>query len=156
MGEEFDVSARGIQHQMLEETRKAYGEVGFERWLKPMYVGTIDSADGYARASDPYGDTIEIFLRFGGERVTEATFQTNGCGASIVCGSFAAELSIGKTPDEIAQITGETILRALGDLPEGERQCAFLAAETLHEAIRVYLENQRRRRGSGCLTESRI
>jgi nitrogen fixation NifU-like protein len=105
-------------------------------------VGTIGRPDGYARVSGSCGDTMEIFLKFAGERVKEATFQTNGCGASIVCGSFAAELSIGKNPDEIAQITGETILRILGDLPKEDRHCAFLAAETLQQTLENYLKEQ--------------
>ena len=142
MTDEFDDFARGLQTQILEETRKAYGQVAFERWLKPLYVGTIGRPDGYARVSASCGDTMEIFLKFAGERVKEATFQTNGCGASIVCGSFAAELSIGKNPDEIAQITGETILRIVGDLPKEDRHCAFLAAETLQQTLENYLKEQ--------------
>jgi nitrogen fixation NifU-like protein len=142
MADEFDHFARGLQIQILEETRKAYGQVAFERWIKPLYVGTIGRPDGYARVSGSCGDTMEIFLKFAGERVKEATFQTNGCGASIVCGSFAAELSIGKNPDEIAQITGETILRILGDLPKEDRHCAFLAAETLQQTLENYLKEQ--------------
>jgi nitrogen fixation NifU-like protein len=144
--EDFDIFAKGLQHRMLEETRKAYGPVAFERWLKPLYVGTIDRPDGYARVSGSYGDTMEIFLRFGGGRVKEATFQTNGCGAGIVCGSITAELSIGKNPDELTKITGETILKILGDLPKEDRHCAFLAAKTLQETLENYLKKQYRNR----------
>jgi nitrogen fixation NifU-like protein len=149
MEDEFNDSARGLQQQMLQETRKAYGQVAFERWLKPLYVGTISRPDGYARVSGSRGDTMELYLRFGGNRVKEATFQTNGCGAGIVCGSFAAELSIGKNPEEIAQISGEIILRFFGDLPEEDRHCAFLAAETLQEAVGRYLKQNRKRATSG-------
>jgi hypothetical protein len=51
MADEFDDFTSGLQNQILEETRKAYGQVAFERWLKPLYVGTIDMPDGYARIS---------------------------------------------------------------------------------------------------------
>lgn len=151
MEDEYSDSARGLQQRMLEQLRKAYGEAAFERWLRPLYVGTIDRPDGYARVSGSRGDTMELYLRFGGNRVKEAAFQTNGCGAGIVCGSFAAELSVGKDPEEIAQITGETILGFFGDLSEEDRHCAFLAAETLQEAVEGYLK----KRGRRCATPGR-
>ena len=57
----------------------------------------------------------------------------------MVCGSFAAELALGKTLDELVEITSETILKILGSFPEESRHCAFLAAETLQEALNDYM-----------------
>jgi nitrogen fixation NifU-like protein len=82
---------------------------------------------------------MEIFLRLEGDRVKEASFFTDGCGSSTVCGSFAAELALGRTPDELIDITGERILEILGGLPEEDRHCAFLAAEALQEALNAYM-----------------
>ena len=82
---------------------------------------------------------MEIFLLFEDDRVRRASFQTNGCGTSIVCASFAAEMAIGKHPDEILSITGEVILEKLGGLPEEDRHCAFLASESLQEALHSYM-----------------
>jgi nitrogen fixation NifU-like protein len=72
--------------------------------------------------------------------VKEASFLTDGCGSSGVCGSFAAELALDKTPDEITNVTGEYILEVLGGLPEEDRRCAFLAAETLQSALEDYMK----------------
>lgn len=143
MSDELDDFARELQNQIYEETRKTYGQVAFERWLKPLYVGVMDDPDGYARVTGSCGDTMEIFLRFEKDLVKDAAFQTDGCGPSTVCGSFAAELALGKGPDEVAEITGETILEILGGLPEQDRHCAFLAAETLQEALADYMRKQR-------------
>jgi nitrogen fixation NifU-like protein len=85
---------------------------------------------------------MQIFLKFQGDRVTEATFQTDGCGSSTVCGSFAAELALGRSPEELTEITGESILDILGGLPEEDRHCAFLAAGTLQEALDSYMKKQ--------------
>jgi nitrogen fixation NifU-like protein len=135
----------GLQNQIFEETRAAYGEVAFERWLKPLHVGAMDNADGYSRITGKCGDTMEFFLKFENDRVKEATFQTDGCGSSTVCGSFAAELALGKSPDELVEITGEMILAVLGGLPEEERHCAFLASEALQEALDKYMREQIKR-----------
>ena len=61
---------------------------------------------------------IHLSLSFKNDRVKEATFQTDGCGSSTVCGSFAAELALGKNPDELAAVAGETILEILGACPK--------------------------------------
>ncbi|MCF8082582.1 MAG: iron-sulfur cluster assembly scaffold protein, partial [Deltaproteobacteria bacterium] len=79
------------------------------------------------------------------DRVKAASFQTDGCGSSSVCGSFAAEMALGKTPDELVDVTGEAILQKLGGLPEEDQHCAFLAGETLQEALHNYMVKQRNR-----------
>ena len=79
------------------------------------------------------------FLKFEKNKVKAATFLTDGCGSSTVCGSFGAELALGKTPDELVEITGETILKILGKFPEENRHCAFLAADTLQDALNDYM-----------------
>jgi nitrogen fixation NifU-like protein len=149
VADEFDYFAKTLQNQINKETREAYGQVAFERWLKPLYVGVMPNPEGYGCVKGTCGDTMEIFLRFEKERVKEATFQTDGCGSSIVCGSFAAELAHGKSPDEIAEITGEMILEFLGGLPKEDRHCAFLAAETLQNALEDYMKIQFRKDDPG-------
>ena len=133
---------RTLQKQIFEETKMAYEMAAFERWRNPLYMGAMDNPDGYARVTGPCDDTMEIFLKFEKDRVVEASFQTDGCGSSAVCGSFAAEMAIGKTPDEILDVTGNAILERLGGLPKDEGHCAFLAGETLQEAIGNYMINQ--------------
>lgn len=138
MSKDIDDFVEGLQNQIYEETRASYGDVGFERWLNPQYMGAIENPNGYGRITGPCGDTMTIFLRFEDNRVKEARFQTDGCGASVVCGSFAAELALEKKPDEVLDITDETILGVLGGLPEEEKHCALLAANTLKAAISDY------------------
>jgi nitrogen fixation NifU-like protein len=142
MKDKLDVFLEQLQERINEETRAAYGQKGFERWLNPLYRGVLENPDGYARITGSCGDTMEIFLRFENDRVKEATFQTDGCGSSTVCGSFAAELALGKNPDELAEVVGETILDILGGLPEEELHCAYLAAETLQAALDHYMRNR--------------
>jgi len=149
MSDTFDDFVDELQHQIDEEMRAEYGQVAYERWLKPLFVGTLDNPDGYACITGYCGDTVEIFLRFEHKRVKEARFRTDGCAASIVCGSFASELACGKNEEELADINGDTILGILGGLPEDSRHCAFLAAATLQEALRDYRENLGRRRRLG-------
>ena len=142
MGNDLDEFVSELQEQIYQETKEAYGEEGFERWLNMRYMGSMPDADGYARLTGTCGDTMEIFLKFEDGRVKEASFLTDGCGSSAVCGSFAAEMAIGKTPDELLEVTGEAILERLGRLPKEEEHCAYLAGETLQEALNDYMTKQ--------------
>lgn len=139
---DFDKFTKNLQNQIYEETRESYGDVAFKRWLNPLFMGPMDNPDGYGCINGSCGDTMQIYLRFKGDKVKDASFETDGCGSSTLCGSFAAELAFGKTPDEIIDITGETIINILGGLPEEESHCAFLAAETLQEALDHYMKRK--------------
>jgi len=82
---------------------------------------------------------MEIWLQVRDSVIHEATFTTDGCGTSIASGSMVTELALGKKVREALQIRQSDVLDALGGLPEDSRHCAFLAANTLGEAIRDYL-----------------
>lgn len=147
MNDSLDNFVKELQDQIYQETKDAYGEVCFKRWLEPLYMGRMENADGHGRVTGSCGDTIEIFLKFDEDKVANASFRTDGCGSSTVCGSFAAELALGRTPDEIVDITGEKILEILGGLPEEDRHCAFLAADSLQEALNDHMVKQRGAKG---------
>jgi len=138
MSEKLDDFVKDLQNEINEDAVKAYGQKGFERWRNPLYMKSMGNPDGYGCITGPCGDTMKIFLKFEKGRVKEASFQTDGCGSSMICGSFAAELAIGKNPDELRNITKETILDTIGGLPEEEQHCALLAANTLHRALGSY------------------
>lgn len=139
MPDNIDAFVEKLQEQIFTETRQAFGEAGFERWRNPLFRGPLDQADAHAQLTGNCGDTMQIFLKFKSNRVSAAAYLTDGCGSSTVCGSFAAEMAIGKNTDELMEITGEAILGRIGRFPEEDRHCAFLAAETLQEALNQYM-----------------
>jgi NifU-like protein involved in Fe-S cluster formation len=114
-------------------------EVAVYQWLHSLQWKGEGEPDGQASLTGKCGETIEIYLTFNGERVREAAYRTNGCISSKVCAALAAQMARGKTPDEIAEITAQSILEFLGEFPKGEEHCAFLAAETLQEALHRYM-----------------
>lgn len=133
-----------LKKDILEETKRAYGEKVFDRWRNPLYEGALQNPDGYACLRSSCGDSMEVFLKFDGERVSRASFRTAGCGAGAVCGSYVAELALHKGPEEILQITGESILARLGGLPQEEEPMAALAADTLHAALQDFMGKHER------------
>ncbi len=140
MSDKLDDFLTNLQDEIFEDTLKIYGEKAYQRWRNPLYMNSIQNPDGYGRVTGPCGDTMEIFLKFKEGKVSDASFQTDGCGPSQICGSFAAELALGKNTDELKKITNETILNVIGGLPEEDQHCALLAANTLQEAIAHFLK----------------
>lgn len=143
MADDFDSIIDKLQNQIFEEAKEALGELGFQRWRNPIYRGRMDNPNAHARIKGTCGDTMEIFLKFEQGRVKDASFSTDGCASSTVCGSLAAEMAIGKDPEQLSKITGDTILKILGRFPKEDEHCAFLAAETLQEALNNYMTQKR-------------
>jgi nitrogen fixation NifU-like protein len=142
MADALDEFVHELQEKIYEEAKTTYGEEAFQRWLHPGNQGPMEDPDGYAVLTGSCSDTMQIFLKFKDGIVSEATYQTDGCGSSSVCGSFAAEMAVGKDPDDLLSITGEAIIARLGGIPDEDRHCAFLAAETLQAALNDYMIKQ--------------
>jgi nitrogen fixation NifU-like protein len=130
-----------LQAEIFEDAKHALGERGFQRWRNPKFNGRMDDPDGYGKVIGECGDTMEIFLKFEDNRVSNASYSTNGCASSTVSGSFASELTLGKDPDGLADITAEDVLNAIGRLPEEDQHCASLAARTVQEALTHYMSH---------------
>jgi nitrogen fixation protein NifU and related proteins len=137
----LDEFINNLQNEIFEDAKKALGEKGFHRWRNPRFNGKMENPDAYARLKGECGDTMEIYLRFENNRVSKASYFTDGCASSTVSGSFAAELTLGKDPDELTDITAETVLNAIGRLPEEDQHCATLAARTVQEALSNYMSS---------------
>jgi len=142
MGNDIDHFIQKIQEEIIKQARKTYGEVFFHRWQSPLYIGRLEGADVSAQLKGQCGDTIVIFLKFENGIVEKASFETDGCAPSIVCGSIAAELTLGKDPEMLLEITAEKIITKIGRLPEEVRHCAFLAAAVVHSAVDRYMIQQ--------------
>lgn len=94
----------------------------------------MDDSDGYGRITGTCGDTMEISLRVDGDTITKCTFDTDGCGATVACGSIVTGLATGKTA-QARTIGTKTILDYCRSLPKENEHCALLAANTLQKAL---------------------
>ena len=141
MGDVVHESDKGLENEQTGEEATP-GELAVYQWLHSLQWKNSEAPDGHACLTGKCGETIEMFLNFNGERIKEAAYLTNGCISSRVCAALAAQMARGKTPDEVVDITAQTILNLLGDFPKGEEHCAFLAAEALQGALHDYMVKQ--------------
>ena len=139
MSSDFDE----LQEMVNADARQIYSETVIDHAMNPRNVGSMVNADGFGRFRGPCGDTMEIWIKVRDEKITNATFYTDGCGTSIAAGSMATELAKGRVVQRALRITDKEVLEALGGLPEDSEHCALLAATTLKYAINDYRANQR-------------
>jgi nitrogen fixation NifU-like protein len=138
--DEVEKFTRELQDQIMEQIRRTYSPAVIDHWQNPRNFRRMDAADGYARNTGSCGDTMEMFLKVKDMNVVECTFQTDGCGTTVACGSVATELATGRPFIEaLGVVSSDEILRALGGLPPDSVHCAQLAAETLRRALADYL-----------------
>ena len=104
----------------------------------PMNFGPLRDADRNAKITGPCGDTMEFWLKLEGGNIVEATFTTDGCESSIICGSTAGYMVQGKSLDEANTLTQQDILSDIGYLPGEFKHCALLAIDTIKKAIENY------------------
>lgn len=133
---DLDRYAKELQEQILKQVAQRYSKAVIELWQNPINFRRMESPDGYASVRGQCGDTMEMFIKMKDERISECTFNTDGCGTTIACGGAATELAINKTFTEaLAGVGDEAILKKLGGLPEEDVHCAQLAAGTLRKAL---------------------
>jgi len=129
----------GLQDKLNGEARRLYGDEGYRRWREGVNFARMERPSCTGKVTGSCGDTIEMYFRVENDRVREASFFTDGCGSSMVCGSLAADLCRGATLDEAADVDPARILAELGDLPEDDRHCATLAAAAAREAVHDWM-----------------
>ena len=125
--------------KIIELLKKSgYSKKAQEYFIKKINVGEIKNPSSYFSYTGPCGDTMEIYLKIRGDRISEIKFQSTGCIGALTAGSALTKMIKGKTLTEAKKIDTEDILKHLGGLPEPKVHCACLAKITLRKTIKKY------------------
>jgi nitrogen fixation NifU-like protein len=126
-----------LKQEIAERERAIYSDVVREEASAPKNVGRMADADLEGVVHGWCGDTMEVYLRLNNESTTidEATFATDGCGATVACGSILTQIITGMKLEKAEWLLPEDLLKALGGLPEEHVHCADLAISTLQNAL---------------------
>lgn len=117
-----------------------YTKEVMEHYRNPKNVGKIDDADAVGEAGSlTCGDALKIYLKIKDGVVTDAKFQTFGCGSAVASSSVLTEMIIGKPLDEVKKITNKDIADKLGGLPPEKMHCSVMGHEALENALVKYL-----------------
>jgi len=128
---------------LFERLRAVYSETTTEHILHPRNYGALPEPDGYAGCRSNCGETMKIWLKLDRSCICQTGFWTDGCAATIACGSMATELAKGRQVMEAMSIDARKITDSLVDLPEGNFHCAEFTAQALRAALKNCLEMSR-------------
>ena len=81
-------------------------------------------------------DLARVYLRVRDGRVTEARFQTYGCGPTIAASSAATELIQGLAVEELLELTDARVEAAVGGLPADRAHAAQVVTAAIRAAAR--------------------
>jgi nitrogen fixation NifU-like protein len=108
-----------------------------DHFQNPRNAGDVPDADAVAEIENPAcGDVLRLSLKVDSGRVAEIRFKAKGCVPSMACASALTELVAGQTLDETRALRRETLIAAVGGLPQASTHAAQLALDTLSAALR--------------------
>lgn len=118
-----------------------YTETIIDHYEHPRHAGRLSAPDVTVQENNVLcGDSLTLDCAFSrrGE-LLEIAFIGNGCALSQASMSLLSEWALGKSRDEIASLSVDTVLYVLGSsITPARLKCALLGASALKRACNEY------------------
>ena len=134
--DDFVKMVEELQKKIEYEEEKTYSQTVIREYQNPTNFGVLEHPDAIGKVTGSCNDTMKITLRVGHGMISDARFWTDGCGATVACGSMLMKVVKGKTSEEARGISEDDLIAAVDGLPEEHLHCAKLAVDTLHSTLK--------------------
>jgi nitrogen fixation NifU-like protein len=113
-----------------------------DHFQNPRNPGEVPDADAMAEIENPAcGDVLRLTLKIKSGRIAEIRFKAKGCVPSMACASALTELVDGQTLGETRALERDTLIAAVGGLPQASTHAAQLALDVLRAALNQLQRN---------------
>jgi nitrogen fixation protein NifU and related proteins len=113
-----------------------YSSQLLDHFQNPRNVGDLTDADAVAEIENPVcGDVVRISVKIDSGRIREIRFKAKGCVPSMACASAITELAVGKTVNKALALDRESLIAAVGGLPQASAHAAQVALDALSTAL---------------------
>jgi len=139
--DDFVKLLENLQRKVEYEEEEKYSKIVINEFRNPSNFGVLEDPNAVGEIKGPCGDTMKITLKIKNGSISKACFWTDGCGATIACGSMLTKIINDKSLQESNDISSSQLLKALDGLPIEHHHCTVLAINTLQKAIKNYNKN---------------
>jgi nitrogen fixation NifU-like protein len=122
-------------------TRQDYIEFILDHYHNPHHKGSLEDPDILVNGGNPgCGDVVNIYVKVDeNDRITDASFDGQGCTISMAASSLLMDKVIGKTISEVDAMDYSELIEELGrEVVQARLRCATLAMDTLKAGAREY------------------
>lgn len=107
---------------------------------RPLEPSHIEASGG----NPGCGDIVVMYARLGEDgRITEASFQGEGCTISQAAASMLTEELVGRTLDEVQDMSYQDVIEEMGkDVVSSRTRCATLALTIMKNAAKDYAASE--------------
>jgi nitrogen fixation NifU-like protein len=120
-----------------------YSDKVLDHFEHPRNIGELSAPDAEVRLEHPVcGDIMSLAIKLADGRIDQVRYRTRGCVASIAAGSCLTEMIHGKSLAEASAFQRETLLEALGGLPNASVHATHLAMNALAEVLKKLKQSQ--------------
>ena len=103
-----------------------------DHFQNPRNAGDVENPDATVQIENPAcGDVLRLSVRIHGGRVADIRFRAKGCVPAMACGSALTELVAGKSVQDARALKRETLMEAVGGVPEASSHAGHLAMDAL-------------------------
>ncbi|MBI4177088.1 MAG: iron-sulfur cluster assembly scaffold protein [Candidatus Aenigmarchaeota archaeon] len=114
-----------------------YAEEILERYKDPVNKGSIKNTAAEAHETNPLcGDSLDIYLKIEGGKISGAKFNGFGCAISQAAADILLDTVKGKNVKDVKMLSKGSFLSALGvSLSPARLKCALLSWHALMMAL---------------------
>ena len=114
-----------------------------DHFRNPRNRGEMSRPDVTATVGNPAcGDVITMFLKFDDGKITDAMFQSYGCGPCIALSSMVTEKVKGMPAGAAYELKISDFTDRFPELPKNKLHCTNLVVVALKKAIDIYRDSQ--------------